>query len=246
MGLEEPVVPPFPISDYGTGCMGAIAALAGLYRRGASGGSWHGKTSLLHHDLLLYRAGLLPPEVQEQLRSHAGPDFLALRQFLALRHCHSVDQISGTALGSLRRRYPDLVDNPQYLDPWYLNNYKAKVSVVLPVVEIQGLDVSFARASRPNGANEANWHFDEKHDHMIRAQTTERENTTGSKLFGYFLRHRTPRDGKTPSPGSRGEYEIDADSALVCVRPCTSLVKFPARKKYTNTKEEARIPYQFM
>lgn len=48
MGLDEPVVPPFPMSDYGTGCIGAIAALAGLYLRGARGGSWHGKASLLH------------------------------------------------------------------------------------------------------------------------------------------------------------------------------------------------------
>ncbi|TDZ41528.1 hypothetical protein CTRI78_v009569 [Colletotrichum trifolii] len=26
MGLDEPVVPPFPMSDYGTGCLGAVAA----------------------------------------------------------------------------------------------------------------------------------------------------------------------------------------------------------------------------
>lgn len=31
MSLSEPVVPPFPVSDYGTGCIGAIAALLGLY-----------------------------------------------------------------------------------------------------------------------------------------------------------------------------------------------------------------------
>ncbi|KFY53492.1 hypothetical protein V496_07552 [Pseudogymnoascus sp. VKM F-4515 (FW-2607)] len=41
MGLSEPVIPPFPISDYGTGAMGAIAALTGLYHRAVSGGSWH-------------------------------------------------------------------------------------------------------------------------------------------------------------------------------------------------------------
>jgi crotonobetainyl-CoA:carnitine CoA-transferase CaiB-like acyl-CoA transferase len=49
MGLDEPVVPPFPILDYGTGCMGAIA---GLYHRATKGGSWHGKVSLLEYDLL--------------------------------------------------------------------------------------------------------------------------------------------------------------------------------------------------
>lgn len=54
MGLGEPVVPPFPISDYGAGCMGAIAALSGLHHRATRGGSWHGKVSLLQYDLLLF------------------------------------------------------------------------------------------------------------------------------------------------------------------------------------------------
>ncbi|KAM4065651.1 coA-transferase family III domain-containing protein [Hirsutella rhossiliensis] len=161
MGLDEPVVPPFPISDYGTGCMGAIAALTGLYHRAARGGSWHGKTSLLHYDLLLYRAGLLPAQVQDQLRAQAG------QEFLALRHAHSVDQISGTALQELRRRYPEFVDQPRYLDHWYSDGYKADVSAVLPVVEIQGLDISFARASRPNGADEASWDFEKEKDQRI-------------------------------------------------------------------------------
>jgi crotonobetainyl-CoA:carnitine CoA-transferase CaiB-like acyl-CoA transferase len=67
MKLNEPVVPPFPISDYGTGCIGAIAALSGLYHRATKGGSWHGKVSLLHYDLLLFKAGQYPEEVQEEI-----------------------------------------------------------------------------------------------------------------------------------------------------------------------------------
>lgn len=159
MGLDEPVVPPFPISDYGTGCIGAIAALTGLYHRATQGGSWHGTASLLHYDLLLFKAGLLPAEVQEQLRKQAGDDFLALR------HAHSVDQISGTVLRQMRKLYPEFVDQPQYLDHWYSDGYKADVSAVLPVVEIEGLDISFRRASRPNGTDEASWDFDHDKDY---------------------------------------------------------------------------------
>ncbi|KAG8406551.1 hypothetical protein J3459_018670 [Metarhizium acridum] len=151
MGLDEPVVPPFPISDYGTGCIGAIAALAGLYHRATRGGSWHGMASLLHYDLLLFKVGLLPRHVQEELRRQAGPEFLALR------HAHSVDQISGTALRRMRQLFPEFVDDPKYLDHWYSEGYKANVSAVLPVVEIEGLDISFQRASRPNGSNTASW-----------------------------------------------------------------------------------------
>lgn len=153
MGLDEPVVPPFPISDYGTGCMGAITALVGLYHRATRGGSWHGKVSLLQYDLLLFKAGMLPPEVQEMLRSDCGEDFLSLR------HAHSVDQISGTALRRMRETVPELTLDKAYLDRWYSQAYHADVEAVLPVVEIEGLDISFRRASRPNGTDQPSWDF---------------------------------------------------------------------------------------
>ncbi|KHO02121.1 CAIB/BAIF family enzyme [Metarhizium album ARSEF 1941] len=161
MGLDEPVVPPFPISDYGTGCIGAIAALTGLYQRTTRGGSWHGMASLLHYDLLLFKVGLLPQAVQEELRKQAGADFLALR------HAHSVDQISGTALRRMRQLFPEFVDDAKYLDHWYSEGYKANVSAVLPVMEIEGLDISFRRASRPNGSDEASWDAGAEKDRRI-------------------------------------------------------------------------------
>jgi hypothetical protein len=161
MGLDEPVVPPFPISDYGTGCIGAIAALTGLYHRATKGGSWHGKCSLLHYDLLLFKVGLHDPAVQDELRRRAGDDFLALR------HAHSVDQISGTALRRTRELYPSLFDADKFLDSWYADAYKAKVQAVLPVVEIDGLDISFVRASRPNGTDKPTWDFGDDADHRI-------------------------------------------------------------------------------
>lgn len=161
MGLNEPVVPPFPISDYGTGCIGAIAALTGLYHRATKGGSWHATASLLHYDLLLFKVGLLPVEVQEELRRQAGPEFLSLR------HAHSVDQISGTALRRMRQLFPDFVDHPKYLDHWYSEGYRADVSAVLPVVEIEDLEISFSRASRPNGSNEASWDAGKEEDHRL-------------------------------------------------------------------------------
>ncbi|KAK2789163.1 hypothetical protein FQN53_002388 [Emmonsiellopsis sp. PD_33] len=61
MGLDTPAIPPFPISDYSTGCMGAIAALTGLYHRATTGGSWHGKVSLMQYDLILFAVGQYTP-----------------------------------------------------------------------------------------------------------------------------------------------------------------------------------------
>ncbi|KAM0262167.1 hypothetical protein ACHAQJ_001910 [Trichoderma viride] len=161
MGLDEPMIPPFPISDYGTGCIGAITALVGLYHRATRGGSWHGKACLLHYDLLLFKVGLLPEHIQQSLRDTMGPEVLALR------YHNSVDQISGTVLRRMREVYPDFVDNPKYLDKWYSDKYKAEVHAVKPVVEIEGLEVGFRRASRPNGSDEAKWELNEEKDYRI-------------------------------------------------------------------------------
>lgn len=153
MNLSEPVVPPFPMSDYGTGCMGAIVALTGLYHRTVRGGSWHGKSSLLHYDLLLQRVGLYPDDVQETLRQLAGDEFMKLR------HSNSVDQISGTALRNMKAQFFDFFTRKGLLERWYSNAYKADIVVVSPVAEIEGITTQFKRASRPNGTDEPTWEF---------------------------------------------------------------------------------------
>ena len=159
MGLNEPVVPPFPISDYGTGCMGAIAALTGLYNRATRGGSWHGKTSLMQYDILLFKAGVYPEAFQKQLRRQVGKDFLTLR------HSHSVDQISGTALRNMRERFPGLFDVRKLCEAWYSDKYRADVVAVGPVVEVEGIRVGFQRASRPNGSDPLDWDFSNDGDY---------------------------------------------------------------------------------
>ncbi len=151
MGLDEPVVPPFPISDYGTGCIGAIAALTGLYNRATVGGSWHGKVSLMQFDMLLFRAGMYPDSVQQALRDAAG------EEFLTMRHSHNVEQISGSALAGMKRHASHLFNNPDILEVWWSRVYGCDVTVVKPVAQIEGVELGFRRASRPNGTDEASW-----------------------------------------------------------------------------------------
>lgn len=167
MGLNEPVVPPFPISDYGTGCMGAIAALTGLYHRSVSGGSYHAMVSLLQYDLLLLRVGLYPEHIQEHLRKAVGSEFLALR------HSHSVDQISSTALRSMKNNYPDFFEREELVEKWHSSKFGAPVVVVSPVVEIDGLDLGFERASRPNDSDLPTWNFGKDTDYRIGSTTPQ-------------------------------------------------------------------------
>ena len=160
MGLDNPVVPPFPISDYGTGCMGAIAALSGLYHRAKTGGSYHGKASLMHYDLLLFAMGQYPADVQEKLRAAQPADFFKLR------HCDSVDRISSTVLKGMQTRFPHLYmsadsapnQGQQVLtESWFSKAYNAVIEVVRPVAVVQGVDNQFIRASRPNGSDRPSW-----------------------------------------------------------------------------------------
>jgi hypothetical protein len=153
MGLDTPMVPPFPISDYGTGCMGAIAALSGLYHRAKTGGSYHAKASLMHYDLLLFAVGRYPDFIQKRMRDEQLPEFFNLR------HHDSVDRISATTLRMLRKRFPDLFDlvSSPYTEKWFSVGYSEEIEVVKPVAQIDGVDNTFVRASRPNGSDRASW-----------------------------------------------------------------------------------------
>lgn len=157
MGLDEPVIPPFPISDYGTGVMGAIAALTALHHRATKGGSYHAKVSLIQYDLLLFRAGQYDEATKQALLAKQD------EQFFKLRHNHSVDQISGTVMKRLKELYPELfAEESPYKEKWHSAGYNATVSVVRGVAKIEGVCNSFTRACRPNGADKPAWNFEDE------------------------------------------------------------------------------------
>jgi hypothetical protein len=115
-----------------------------LYHRAVKGGSYHGRVSLIQYDLLLFRVGPYQQDIQDQQRRRAGADFLALS------HSHSVDQISAAALKGMRESFPDFFARKDIVEKWFASKYDAEITVVRPVVEIEGIDVGFQRASRPD------------------------------------------------------------------------------------------------
>jgi crotonobetainyl-CoA:carnitine CoA-transferase CaiB-like acyl-CoA transferase len=150
MGLEEPVVPPFPMSDYGTGCMGAVAALTGLYRRATEGGSWVGRTSLSQYDVFLLGLGLYGEDVKQRIRKEHD------EEFFKLRHADSVDEVGGRALRSMKRVHPELFDD-SLMQKAFSKGFGEEIKWCRSPVTIDGLRVGFSRASRPNGYDEASW-----------------------------------------------------------------------------------------
>lgn len=150
MGLDEPVVPPFPISDYGTGILGTVAALTGLYRRATEGGSWLCRTSLSQYDTFLLSLGTYTPEVQVQLWKYHD------RVFFDLRHSDSVDEVSGRALKSMRRLHPALFSD-EMMQSSFSPGFGGVVKWPKEPLTVGGLNIGFSRTARPNGYDLPTW-----------------------------------------------------------------------------------------
>jgi hypothetical protein len=162
MGLDEPVVPPFPMSDYGTGCMGTIAALTGLYQRAKHGGSYLGTTSLCQYDIYLLQLGLYDNTMMAQLRQQHDADFFKLR------HNDSVDEVGKRALRTMRRMHPELFDQ-KHMQECFSQGFGASVRTIRPVVEIEGTWNGFLRSTRPNGFDKPTWDGWEVDDDMLQS-----------------------------------------------------------------------------
>ncbi|KAH8193984.1 hypothetical protein TruAng_011855 [Truncatella angustata] len=150
MGIGEPVIPPFPISDYGTGILGTVAALTGIYRRATEGGSWICRTSLSQYNLFLLSLGTLPPVVQDQLRESHD------RAFFGLRHSDSVDEVGRRALRSMRRLHPALFSDDIMLSA-YSPGFGGVIRWPKEPLTVSGLKIGHVRTARPNGYDSATW-----------------------------------------------------------------------------------------
>ena len=153
MKLDEPCVPPFPMSDYGTGLVGAIATLEALFHRARVGGSFHAKCSLVQYDNFLFRLGQYPDDVQETLRQRfAG-------RFFDLRHADSTDVFSGTALQTMKRVTPHIFQKEEeWTQIWRSAGYGGvAVKCIKPQSNVEGIEMGYARATRPNGTDEPTW-----------------------------------------------------------------------------------------
>ncbi|KAF6818911.1 caib baif family enzyme [Colletotrichum sojae] len=161
MGLDAPVVPPFPMSDYGTGGLGAVAAMAGVYHRATEGGSWVCRTSLCQYDMFLLSLGAYPPEVQARLRKTHDP------AFFDLKHHDSVDEVSKRALRSVKKLHPGLFAEDLMHSAWS-EGFDAEVRWPREAVSVEGIRVGHERASRPNGADAPSWEDWELQEDIIR------------------------------------------------------------------------------
>ncbi|ANB13112.1 hypothetical protein AWJ20_1393 [Sugiyamaella lignohabitans] len=149
LGREEPIIPPFPMSDYGTGCIGAIAALDAVYKRATVGGSYWANTSLVQYDLLLMAQGQYPNEIWQTIKDKN-------KDMQAIRYYDSVDAISSTALKALLNG--KILDRlSSYLTKFDSPGFNGEVKVLSPVVKMDKTRNGFNETSRPNGYDKPVW-----------------------------------------------------------------------------------------
>lgn len=150
MGRNEPVVPPFPMSDYGTGALGCVAAMIGLYRREKEGGSYFCRTSLVQYDIFLQKLGKLSESEQQRLREqHAG-------DFFKLQYYDSVDRVGARALRSMRKAVPQLFTG-RLMEKARSSGFNGEVAWPKEAIHVEGLRIGHIRASRPNGFDQPTW-----------------------------------------------------------------------------------------
>lgn len=160
MGKDEPVIPPFPMSDYGTGTLGTVAALTGLYNRATRGGSWLCRTSLAQYNLFLLSLGAYPPDVLRQLRDKHD------RDFFALRHHDSVDEVSRRALKSLRRLLPALFAD-DLTQQAFSPGFHGEVRWPREPLTVSGIKLGYVRPTRPNGFDNPSWEGWERDEALL-------------------------------------------------------------------------------
>ena len=176
----QPILPPFPMSDYGTGALGALGVLVALHRVVSAPGfstpsaspplaSLHVSASLVRWNLFVQSLQPYPPPLLHTLLAAHAPE---IRQF-NLSHLSNFDVVSKAAIAGMRRLSPRLFDEKKkFLFAMPCPGFKgAVVRSLRPVVRYRGdvLRTGFEfergdgegdgvdRASRPNGFDEARW-----------------------------------------------------------------------------------------
>ncbi|KAF4437161.1 CAIB/BAIF family enzyme [Fusarium austroafricanum] len=107
LGLDEPVVPLLPNSDYQTGLAGLIGILSAIHQRSKKGGSYNIDVSLSQFNQFLLGLGKHSAQVQQDLRT--------LHPNLKVRHYDDMMSLTEKFMRTAYENTPQLF-NPRYFD----------------------------------------------------------------------------------------------------------------------------------
>lgn len=150
LGLNEPVVPLIPNSDYQTGVIGLIGVMASLLRREKEGGSYLLSVSLNYYNMFLLSLGERPEDVQTHLREQ--------HKHLKLRHFDDMPRLVGKTISSL------VAQTPKLFAPQHFQSIKARLgqddetlTFVGPVASFEKTELCYDIGPSFLGADEPYW-----------------------------------------------------------------------------------------
>lgn len=156
MGLDEPVTPIFPNSDYCTGLSGICGTLIALLRRGEQGGSYRVDVALNYYNQWLIRSvGTYPDDVFEQMRRETKHE--------PFRHWHTMGHTFPRMLRSLQEGPAvDRLFRPEFFedrDAEVALGKGKKIRAMAPVIKFSSDTVKpgYHIGTRPNGVDAARW-----------------------------------------------------------------------------------------
>ena len=153
MGLDQPVLPPYPMSDYGTGELGAVATLNALYARATRGGSYFAGVSLTKYNLWVMALSPYPPAVWSRVLAAHEPE---IKEF-KLNHLSNFDVVSKAAVKSMTRLHGPRLFEDAYMFERESEGFKGVVKSCRPVVRCSGTENGWRYTTRPNGFDRPEW-----------------------------------------------------------------------------------------
>ncbi|KAL4734350.1 CoA-transferase family III domain-containing protein [Aspergillus similis] len=151
LGLNEPVVPLLPNSDYQMGLVGAAAVSHALLLRTQSDTTFDIDVSLTQYNIWYYRLGEQTPEIQRALR--------AQHKDLHLRHYDEMNSLITKTLATVKQARPDLFQRPEYFDKmsgkeWGIDE---DISILTTPFKLEKSVLKYDTPSGRRGRSEAMW-----------------------------------------------------------------------------------------
>ncbi|KAH4048462.1 hypothetical protein HBH49_159000 [Parastagonospora nodorum] len=152
MGVDEPVTPVFPNSDFCTGVSGVIGVLNAIIRRGKEGGSWKVDVALNYYSQWLVNSvGTYPEDVWQDVWTRNG------RQ--VFRHYHNMQYTLPRYLQMMRANASDVLFKPEFFEVRHSGAIGKDVKTVKPIVQYPDgkVELKFNVGTRGNGVDQPRW-----------------------------------------------------------------------------------------
>jgi len=151
MGLNEPVVPLLPNSDYQTGLIGAAAAIQALLTRAKDNVTFDIDLSLTQYNIWYYRLGQHNEDVWQAILER-NPGF-------EVRHYDEMASLTGKTYRTVLASRPGLLQNPAYYmsmsgKEWGVDG---DISILAPPFNLEKSKIGYDVPSGKRGRSRPDW-----------------------------------------------------------------------------------------